>query len=185
MIIVEGPDGAGKTTLVKILSKTLGWRIADRVVDKDTTITGGQGSLKKWVRCNLDQGFQKIIFDRHRLISEPIYGPLFRGGLQDGFDDANWHSGSWGRLMRTKPFVIFCLPPLEIVTRNVMRDPDNKEVSPAIAQIYWAYWTTYCRMPYLPRVRYDYTGQSGGYSVDKIFAMIQEHTYNRRLYATG
>lgn len=172
MLIVEGPDGGGKTTLVNLLANLLEWRVNPRVVNKDTTITEGT-SLMQWVDTNLDNGFQQLIFDRHRLISEPIYGPLFRGGLQDGFDNVAWFSSRWDRFIHIRPLVIYCLPPLEVVTKNVIRDPDNKEVSPLIAQIYWQYWTMANRCSPMAII-YDYT-HPDNWSEVQLKSFIQRH----------
>ena len=68
MIIVEGPDGAGKTTLIRQLQER--WpdlAVAPRVVSKDAE---AMVDLQEWVNINLSDGPQYKIFDRHRLISE-------------------------------------------------------------------------------------------------------------------
>lgn len=156
MLIVEGPDGSGKSTLCTQLSSELGWPIAPRVVSKDTTITGGYSSLMKWVDHNLMLGFQNTIFDRHRLISEPIYGPLFRGCLQDGFQNMDWFATRWLKFVRTGPIIIMCMPPLEAVMRNLRDDEENEVVRDKTPLVYWQYWALAARLG--PRaLLYDYT----------------------------
>lgn len=138
MIIVEGPDGAGKTTLIEQLKERYGLEVAPRVVTKGAE---AMTDLKVWVEENLAQGFQYRIFDRHRLISEFIYGPLLRQQQQPGFTDLTW---SWLQLEKLygeiRPFIIYCLPPLETVAENVYLSGDeNKVVLDHIEAMYTAY----------------------------------------------
>lgn len=136
MIIVEGPDGGGKTTFITKLQKKLNLPIAPRVVSKDAE---AMVDLKMWVENNVLGGFQQTIFDRHRLISEPIYGPILRGEQAPGFSDMDWMRDVMYHFYHSKPILIYCIPPLDIVINNVMGDEDNKVVHTTIKQIYTAY----------------------------------------------
>ena len=137
MIIVEGPDGAGKTTLIKnILDAYPDLEVAPRVVSKETN---DLTDLQQWVDHNLAEGFQYKLFDRHRLISEFIYGPTLRKEQRPGFTSGVWVHGSLRRFYLLKPVIIYCLPPLEVVRQNVTGDPDNVQVAEHIEQIYTAY----------------------------------------------
>lgn len=160
MIVVEGPDGSGKTTLIKKLAAHWGLPVADRVVAKDTTT---QIDIAAWVDENLRKGWQPTIFDRHRLISEPIYGPILRGENQDPhFLDLSW---VWMRVQRfyeIHPLVVYCLPPIGTVRSNVMEDleNDNRAVWDHITPLYSAYVARASRdLAASPRTTmvYDYT----------------------------
>lgn len=156
MIIVEGPDGAGKTTFVTRLSESLKLPVAPKVVDSDTN---AMVDLVKWVEINLSDGLKPVIFDRHRLISEPIYGPLLRAeGMHPGFNNLHWLRERQGELRRMKPLTIFCLPPLEVVQGNVDGDSDNKVIYPYIKEIYWLYFNQAARTPHA--LVWDYTRDS-------------------------
>lgn len=122
MIVVEGPDGAGKTTLINRLREDLGVEVAPRVVSKDTE---AMVDLLRWVHTNLRMGWQPTLFDRHRLISEPIYGPIVRGHLEQGFDDVVWFHEALKKFYLIEPVIIYCLPSFETVWRNVMSSEDN------------------------------------------------------------
>ena len=137
MIIVEGPDGAGKSTLISRLQDDFPFPVAPRVVSKDTL---SLVNLVHWVDQNLDMGLTPTIYDRHRLISEPIYGPVLRQTMEPGFDDMDWLFARQQELRSLEPFVIFCLPPIEHVVYNVNLGDDNKVVQEHIRTIYWLYF---------------------------------------------
>lgn len=137
MIIVEGPDGAGKTTLINQLCERFGLEVAPRVVTKDAE---AMVDLKDWVEQNIAEGFQYKIFDRHRLISEFIYGPLLRKEQQPGFTDLIWSHVQLRRLYNdVQPFIIYCLPPLDEVKHNLEGDAENKVVADHVEAMYTAY----------------------------------------------
>ena len=137
MIIVEGPDGAGKTTLIKSLHELTGFSVAPRVVGQNTE---AMIDLKEWVENNLDLGPHDAIYDRYRLISEFIYGPVLRKTQQPGFTDIDWVLHNLYRMYDAlDPIVIYCLPPLDEVVENLNGDPDNVRVVDHIEQIYTAY----------------------------------------------
>lgn len=138
MIIVEGPDGAGKTTLINQLVERYGLEVAPRVVSPDTK---DLVDLKVWVDKNLDDGFQWKLFDRHRLISEFCYGPTLRQEQRPGFLDMDWvHFSLWRLYTKVQPLIIYCLPPFETVHENIHRaDTDNSALYGHSQQIYAAY----------------------------------------------
>lgn len=123
MIVVEGPDGAGKTTLINTLASELKLPIAPRVVSKDAE---AMTDLMQWVDENLHAGWQPTIFDRHRLISEPIYGPILREDFEPGFSDPQWFEPRLRAFYGLNPVIIYCLPDFEVVWENVLSGDDNK-----------------------------------------------------------
>lgn len=137
MIIVEGPDGSGKSTLVSILAQKLRLPVANKVVDSQTN---AMVDLVKWTEDNVARGFQPTIFDRHRLISEPIYGPILKERQDPKFYDMGWLSQQLWLFYGCKPIIIYCLPDIREVRANVAReDTDNSVVAGRIAAIYAAY----------------------------------------------
>lgn len=136
MIVVEGPDGGGKTTLIKVLEDYFEFPIAPRVVSQDAEALV---DLKAWTEANVAGGWSATIYDRHRLISEPIYGPILRNNSEPGFNDFMWLYNMNNMFRRCNPIVIYCLPPEAAVRSNVENDPDNKVIAPKIKRIYRAY----------------------------------------------
>jgi hypothetical protein len=137
MIVVEGSDGSGKSTLIADLATTFSLPIAPRVVSKTTE---AMVDLKEWTEHNVSMGWQPIIFDRHRLISEPIYGSVLRKGFEPGFDDVRWlHAMNTMFYQYCRPLIIYCVPPYPIVRANLQGDQDNLAVVHKIRRIYSLY----------------------------------------------
>lgn len=93
-IIIEGPDGSGKSTLVRSIAQHV-----------PLTIQEGSGPEKypgeiierAWRYVKMDNK----LFDRHPIISQPIYGQFREGATmipQDLIDV----------LYRQKPLIIYC-----------------------------------------------------------------------------
>jgi hypothetical protein len=178
MIVVEGPDGGGKTTFIDLLKEYVNLEVAPRVVSKDAE---AMVDLKLWVHENVKKGFQELIFDRHRLISEPIYGPVLRNKLEPGFSDLSWFYAMLEEFYHCKPIIIYCLPPLQVVWDNVMNSDDNSIFHTngrALQQIWSSYLNKACTDMVLGRhiIIYDYT------SDDSIFyaKRIQQYLDTRR-----
>jgi hypothetical protein len=138
VIIIEGPDGAGKTKLVEHLSRKYDIPVAERVVAKDTNPMTGV-DLKHWTETNLKAGLQWKIFDRHRLISEPIYSACMNRKTHEGFDDIGWLTGRMIDFTRIHPFIVYCLPPYATVESNLEDDEDNTAIWGYAESIYNSY----------------------------------------------
>jgi ABC-type cobalamin/Fe3+-siderophores transport system ATPase subunit len=137
MLIVEGPDGAGKSTLIRSLYLVTGWPTAPRVVSKDTE---AMTNLKVWTERNVAAGFQEVIFDRHRLISDPVYDSIMRvKSPRPEVYDLGWYINTMTQFWALKPMVIMCLPPLKRIQKNLIDDPDNAKVYPYIDRVYRGY----------------------------------------------
>ena len=155
MIIVEGPDGAGKTTLVNELLKefddlTLGPRATD---DRDklyeVTVEDTFNALSEAVRCR--KGEAKI-WDR-LFYSEFVYAPVTDRDCAFNEDQQSYIN----RIIQYLGIpIIICLPPLEVVKQN-LGDKQMEGVTENIDQIYELYadaeW-------WPPAMLYDYTGQA-------------------------
>lgn len=117
MVIVEGPDGSGKSTLVKRLAEELGIKVHPRACTSDNGID--PATLRDWVDRDLHPSSAGGLYDRHPLISEPIYGPIIRGHMADGFQDLVWLGTAMTKFRINTDLLIFCLPPWPFVQTNV------------------------------------------------------------------
>lgn len=173
MIVVEGPDGAGKSRLAKKLSLQLEIPIADKAVSPDAR---AQTSIKHYVEKSLDGGYRREIYDRHALISSPIYTcGLRRVTTNEGFDDMRWLATAYSRWRELAPTVIICLPPFEEVWKNCQRDVDNRRLFPTkstIFGIYMLYFNLAARNPAM--LMYDYTRHHEGLMIDFVASALKE-----------
>lgn len=157
MIIFEGPDGAGKTTLLRRIANKYDLKIAPRVVAADTQ---PMVDLRQWVEDNLAQDKYNplTIFDRHRLISEPIYSLAIGGERDDRFWDLHWLRVSMDKFYDLEPLVVWCMPPLDTVEKNC-EDDSNQFVRPFIHKVYRGYMAEIARNEAAPlgySLVYDY-----------------------------
>lgn len=134
MIICEGPDGSGKTSLVNRLATDLRIPVHERSANSDSSATldikgASRGeNLAMWAYNDVttmpDQKFS--IYDRHCLISEYVYGPIVRGYL-----DPNMLSPTVHFLIRQlaeRSFVVFCRPSNEQIVNNIQLDAVSQGV---------------------------------------------------------
>jgi len=160
VIILEGPDGAGKTTLIKHLAKVYKLPVAARVVDQNTNPLT---NLRLWVEQNLqkDIGEPEILYDRHRLISEPIYSLAIGGNRDETFWDVDWLRSQIAEFYSLKPLIIWCMPNFDVVEKNCA-GKENEFVRPFIGKIYRGYmaeiarWTALWEMGQQYQLVYKY-----------------------------
>lgn len=137
MIVLEGPDGAGKTNLAIRLSVDLNLPIEPKWVRADMTTAF---DLKTRVERDLNTWPRAALYDRYPLISELIYGPISRRRLRPGFDDRVWLSRMLTKFYAKMPTIIYCMPSFYNVYLNVKKtETDNEVVQDTIEQIYLAY----------------------------------------------
>lgn len=96
MIVIEGPDNAGKTTLANILAQDLSLEVIHSI--KPDNPRAGEGRLN-WMASN-----PQAIYDRASCISEAVYGSICRDGSVYG--DRHWEV--LDNFLHHGPLVIFC-----------------------------------------------------------------------------
>lgn len=126
-IIIEGPDGAGKSTLAKSLADRLDMNILKM------TANGGQ-SVPEYLQKLACDG---VIIDRC-WVSERVYSDLFGREPRIGNDDAEALTALCGRMGIP---IIVLLPPLHVVISrlNTRGDEYADVVCPNITEIYKRY----------------------------------------------
>lgn len=158
-IIVEGPDGAGKTTLIEELQKTYGLQREPRAASST------QGPITDLVQYTdtadhtIGLGKRTTLWDRHPLISEPIYS--FVSGRTNQFQSQSyeWMQDRYGTLI-DHALLVWCLPPLENVLANVLNPdvPQMEGVTDRITHIYNLYRHTAAVWDIFPSsTTFDYT----------------------------
>ncbi len=173
MIILEGPDGAGKTSLAHDLSNYFDLAIAPKVVASDTT---PMVDIYDWTNKNLAVGFQHTIFDRHRLISEPIYSVAMGGDRDLRFWEPAWLGAALRQFHEIKPIVVWCIPSFGVVNHNVLSDHNNKTVWLHIEKIWRGYVHAWLLETYQYQILWDYEKTDPQWLRDRIHAMLMHRS---------
>lgn len=136
LIVVEGVDGSGKTTLIQNFRQA---------TSKHSLIISRSGppSCKEdllttlYGITNLGRREVPIIVDRHPLISEPIYGPIIRG--KSYVDPPFNRENALEYVAATAHRVIYCKTDLETAQRASRRERQMDGVHDK----YWALYQAY------------------------------------------
>lgn len=179
MIIVEGPDGAGKSTLVGQLAEEFNLPVHERASHGRD---GPVSNLFEWAQNDVvSMPYQPLsIYDRHPLISEYVYGPICRATLPPGFATPN--AQLLLRMMAPRVLVVMCKAPQERLRASVSDDRDMPGVTEHIERIASAYdglrvfWPGQC-------ISYDYTKPekySSLISLCRIYVAARQSERNHR-----
>ena len=126
-ITVEGPDNAGKSTLIKFIESHFKRSVVHNTVDKDSSSVLAKQAKELSLEGNL-------IYDRSAVISEYIYCMVL--GRAPVVDFNIHHVGE----LCDNTVVIFCLPPLERVLST------TKEEMPGVVENLHKLYTAYDNM---------------------------------------
>lgn len=155
MIIVEGPDGSGKDTLIqRLMTDVPELVLGPRAVNN--SLKGPVSNLNTWMlKDYLEWKHEPAtrVYNRYPIISEPIYGTIIRGYMQPGFY-------SIARLLNDyiarESLVIICLPPVSELNKNVSPERDMPGVTELINEL-WSEYLALAKHWCGPLVTYDYT----------------------------
>jgi hypothetical protein len=170
MIIVEGPDGAGKTHLAQRICERFDLKYMR--YDRLSSVTGPDGpAIVEWWDDQLAADSDGV-YDRCFYISEPIY-QLATPGRKLLIDGHKMLEGI-SRLINFQPLTIFCLPPWEAAIANVGQKERLEGVDDhALEKIHWAYWTSLAHwgeMMFGNVIRWDYTQHDEGLLLEAVEA---------------
>lgn len=139
--IVEGPDGAGKTTLARALAE----RHDAHYVHLGPFPRVDRGLARLYVDAMLPAvlGYADVVMDRCWLSERP-YGVVYR----DGAD----RLGSAARILerlawRCQTVVVRCLPPLDRVLENFGRRPEMLDTTVELRAVYGLYQDLVTSLP--------------------------------------
>ena len=159
VIVVEGPDGSGKTTLVKrIMESKLGseLELMPRAVSKEAkSLT----KIDDYIEEELGKGFGMRLYDRFALISSPCYAMLPDRTFTGRMFDPVWLRAHFDKMYQVDPVIIMCLPSLDTVVGNTRIGDDNRVVQEDIEAIYinyLSYWAAQGSTNGTSMMRWDY-----------------------------
>lgn len=162
MVIIEGPDGAGKTTVAEHLCEKHGLHYMR--YEGVSPTTGSDAGVwewwDQWLNVTSDAQLERMVFDRCAYISEVPHQLVMRGRkltatgpqMMDGIS----------RLEMIPALIIFCLPPWEVLQANVHRQAEKLEgvADEDLEKVAWAYHSLAALWSNIANVhRYDYTIQ--------------------------
>jgi GTPase SAR1 family protein len=132
IVVVEGADGSGKTTLIKNL----------RNATERYYVTLGSGGppqnvlnvqcVTDWITM-MSQGRVPVVCDRLSLISEPIYGEILRD--ENIFDGTYTIDDVKDFLLNCVDRVIYCRPPTSVILDKLKNEKQLKGVDANISAI--------------------------------------------------
>lgn len=160
-IIVEGPDGSGKTTLIDHLMKATGegWDLHPRF---SHSTDGPHANLFRLVNDDVPRMILRAgkpwLYHRHPLVSEYIYGPACRGSLAPGFEDTGWRKGITEHVAENA-LLVLCRPPWHIVNQQMKSGEHMAGVVDNAYRIYSDYARVLAEWPGVV-IRYDRTVQN-------------------------
>lgn len=180
MIIVEGPDGAGKSTLVKeILHKYPEFKEGERgTTDRSKLYTVTVEDTFRAIDLALRARKQLSLRVWDRLFfSERIYYSLT--GRENQFSPGQ--EVFIGHVLEAMRCPIFlCLPPYEAVYENAQVHKQMQGVTEHLEEIYIGYSTMYWDMPNQTML-YDYTqtNREAIWDIRSVFAVIDNYLEER------
>lgn len=153
VIILEGPDGTGKSTLAAQLATLTGFRSEHLIAPVDEEPIDTCYRYLDEVRTT-NTG---IVFDRFHL-SEYVYGPIARGVNTMEFTGKVLERELW---LTTRPVVVMCLPPYEVAQENWAKRNAARGEMIKSASMYDAVYHAFENIrTTLPTIQYDYTRES-------------------------
>lgn len=148
MIIIEGMDNSGKTTLAKTLSSHFNYPLIHSC--------GYCPNMLSWARTSLSTQRHKI-YDRHPCISEKVYGPVLRA---DNKFDSLEGVEILRRLIERRPLIIYCKPPDFVIRKNMGEQMDGVIDNVFALMLSYNRVMDFFRYVGLLIIKYDYTEQS-------------------------
>jgi hypothetical protein len=135
LIIVEGVDGSGKTTLIQQIREGVPRSFWMMKSSNRPRLKSEILNLELWVQTGLRLKLN-LLFDRFPLISERIYGQVIRGRSLVSLDYDQISKSLWSLCPdQSSLLIIHCRPPDEKIKQRVRNCPQMEGVHDHIGQL--------------------------------------------------
>ena len=140
LVIVEGCDGSGKTTLIRAIEKVPNipqiLRIhRSRRPKTESEIEVECEGIRQLIGPQRYGLSLPVVMDRHALISEPIYGTIVRDKPVTYWDGDNVPPF----LLSPNLLIVYCRPSNEAVKTGIQNNPQMEGVIPKVDELLMAY----------------------------------------------
>lgn len=164
VVILEGPDGAGKTTLGRRLVEQEHASLAHLGVPTKPPVTE---CIEVLIEISRDHMHRAHVIDRFH-IGERVYGPIVRG--EDRLGEEGQSVVEEIMLVHYDPLLVLCIPPLEKCQEN-WRARKEKEYLSSVTLLERV-WSAYQSVSSsLPGLIFDYTSPHA----EKVHDAIRRH----------
>ena len=131
VIVVEGPDGAGKSTLIDNLRLSSDRHYVSMRRSGPPKTLDEIVHIIRWIERLT--GPTPLILDRHPFISEDIYGNVLRGkSLLNGYSSIEDYQQHFRTFVDR---IIYCRPPTSIIMQKMHDNPQLRGVHDKIEEI--------------------------------------------------
>jgi len=138
VIIVEGPDGAGKTTLAEKIAAHLNVEYRRPPAEVLSSTAGPLSvGLPMWWDRQLQAPYQHAVYDRCFYVSDGIYRMISK---KQPLIDEVVHARGLSALVAAQPLMIFCLPSFEQTLVSVHEPGRDKLTGYSDHDLYMIYW---------------------------------------------
>lgn len=125
MIIVEGIDNTGKSTVIEVIGKTF------KIPAARSNMAGATvKDMKQWIAW-AESCPRPLILDRHPAISDFVYGNVIRGKSESSIEFA--------QESRAGHFLIYCCPTLESIQESFGDREQMKGTHENLEKLYTSY----------------------------------------------
>lgn len=162
MIIVEGCDGSGKTTLVGQICKEFGFKQGQRgTKDRDKLYEVTRKDTHHALALAVEADKDPVVWDR-LFYSDFVYAPV--QGRPIAFQDPE-ASIIQAVIENLAPPVILCMPPVSVCEANAAKEHQMEGVEGNVSKIHKRYFEMFAHGEFIGMGRtgviwYDYTGEA-------------------------